>query len=159
MVCSSSTCCSSRSSGGRDIRNQLGEGELDELQTVEDPRAIWAWWVSKAPVTGRPRGGLPGRLPARVGEAPDRQPAPGIGQTDARDAYVIAEAARTMPRTLRRVDIGQDVLAELGVLIGFDDARRKKPPGSATAGLLTQAHPALERILSRRRPRRWCWSC
>jgi hypothetical protein len=31
---------------------------------------------------------------------------PGAAKTDARDAYVIADAARTLPHTLRRVDTG-----------------------------------------------------
>ena len=46
---------------------------------------------------------------------------PGSAKTDARDAYVIADAARALPRTLRRVDVGEEALAELKVLIGFDD--------------------------------------
>ena len=41
--------------------------------------------------------------------------------THARDAYVIADAARTMPHTLRRVDVRDEALAELGVLVDFDD--------------------------------------
>ena len=31
---------------------------------------------------------------------------PGTAKTDARDAYVIADATRVMPHTLRRVDVG-----------------------------------------------------
>ena len=46
---------------------------------------------------------------------------PGNAKTDARDAYVIAEAARTMPHTLRRVDRGDDALADLEVIVAFDD--------------------------------------
>ena len=46
---------------------------------------------------------------------------PGNAKTDARDAYVIAEAARTMPHALRRVDTGDEALADLQVIIGFDD--------------------------------------
>jgi hypothetical protein len=34
---------------------------------------------------------------------------------------VVADAARVMPHTLRRVDVGEEALAELNVLIGFDD--------------------------------------
>lgn len=36
---------------------------------------------------------------------------PGQTKTDARDAFIIAETARTMPHTLRRVDTGDDTLA------------------------------------------------
>jgi len=35
---------------------------------------------------------------------------PGTAKTDARDAYVIAESARTLPHTLRRVDAGEETL-------------------------------------------------
>ncbi len=38
-----------------------------------------------------------------------------------------------MPHTLRRVDVGEEALAELGVLMGFDDDRTPRRPGSATA--------------------------
>ena len=38
---------------------------------------------------------------------------PGAAKTDARDAYVIADAARTLPHTLRRVDTGDEALADL----------------------------------------------
>lgn len=34
---------------------------------------------------------------------------------------MIADAARTLPHTLRRVDAGEEALAELKVLVGFDD--------------------------------------
>jgi hypothetical protein len=46
---------------------------------------------------------------------------PGNAKTDARGAFVIANAARTLPHTLRRVDTGQETRAELEVLVGFDD--------------------------------------
>ncbi len=60
---------------------------------------------------------------------------PGAAKTDARDAYVIADAARTpCPHTLRRVDVGDGPLAELEVLVGFEDATSPaRFPGSPTA--------------------------
>jgi hypothetical protein len=42
---------------------------------------------------------------------------PGQAKTDARDAYVIADAARALPRTLRRVDVGDETLAEWEALV------------------------------------------
>lgn len=74
---------------------------------------------------------------------------PGTAKTDARDAYVIADAARTLPHTLRRVDVGEEALAELGVLVGFDDdlAQEATRLANRIRGLLTQIHPALERVL------------
>ncbi|MCY9555802.1 IS110 family transposase, partial [Paenibacillus apiarius] len=74
---------------------------------------------------------------------------PGTAKTDARDAYVIADAARTLPHTLRRVDVGDEALAELEVLVGFDDdlAGEATRVSNRIRGLLTQIHPALERVL------------
>ncbi|MGC4773029.1 IS110 family transposase, partial [Micromonospora sp. DT44] len=73
----------------------------------------------------------------------------GSAKTDARDAYVIADAARTLPHTLRRVDTGDEALAELEVLVGFDDdlAGEATRVSNRIRGLLTQIHPALERVL------------
>ncbi|WP_416070603.1 IS110 family transposase [Streptomyces sp. ME02-6985-2c] len=45
---------------------------------------------------------------------------PGEAKTDARDAYVIADAARTMPHTLRAVEAADETVAELEMLTGFD---------------------------------------
>ncbi len=57
-----------------------------------------------------------------------------------------------MPYTLRRVDTGDDTLAELDVLIGFDDdlAGQATPISNRIRGLLTGIHPALERVLGPR---------
>ncbi|GHD13198.1 hypothetical protein GCM10008096_29190 [Zhihengliuella salsuginis] len=54
---------------------------------------------------------------------------PGEAKTDAPDALIIAEAARTMPHTLRLIEVADEHVAELAVLCGFDD------------------HLALERVL------------
>ncbi len=57
-----------------------------------------------------------------------------------------------MPHTLRRVDTGDDTLAELDVLIGFDDdlAGEATRISNRIRGLLTGIHPALERVLGPR---------
>src|SRR3712207_5293115 len=77
---------------------------------------------------------------------------PGTAKTDARDAYVIADAARTLPHTLRRVDAGDEVLADLEVLVGFDDDQAQEATRVANRirGPLTQVHPAVERVLGPR---------
>ena len=56
-----------------------------------------------------------------------------------RGAYIIADAARTMPHMLRRVDTGDEALTGLGVLVGFDDDLAKKLPATSNRirGLLT----------------------
>jgi hypothetical protein len=62
---------------------------------------------------------------------------------------VLAEAARTMPHTLRRIAVDEEVLADLQVLVGFDDdlAAEATRLTNRIHGLLTQIHPALERVL------------
>lgn len=53
---------------------------------------------------------------------------------------------------MRQVDTGDDTLAELGVLIGFDDdlAGEATRLGNRIRGLLTGIHPTLERVLGPR---------
>ncbi len=66
---------------------------------------------------------------------------PGRAKTDARAAFTIADATRFLPHTLRSVDIGDNALAELDVLIGFDDD---------LAADATGIHPALEQAIGPR---------
>ncbi|WP_246815114.1 IS110 family transposase, partial [Corynebacterium sp. HMSC14B06] len=46
---------------------------------------------------------------------------PGRSKTDRRDAFIIADTARTMPHTLRTVDRDDETLAALKTLAGFHD--------------------------------------
>jgi transposase len=57
-----------------------------------------------------------------------------------------------MPHTLRRVDVGEEAAAELKVLVGYDDdlAAEATRLANRIRGLLTQIHPALERVLGPR---------
>lgn len=69
-------------------------------------------------------------------------------KTDARNAFIIADAARSMPHTLRSVDRDSGVLANLNVLSGtgedlaHDITRAINPLQS----FLLRIHPALERV-------------
>ncbi|GAA4363661.1 hypothetical protein GCM10023166_07100 [Paeniglutamicibacter cryotolerans] len=63
----------------------------------------------------RPRRRHPGRLPARTGHAPDRGPAPSGGQSDPKDVFIIANGARTLPHTLRTIEVPQEQIAELSM--------------------------------------------
>ncbi len=76
----------------------------------------------------------------------------GEAKTDARDAAIIAEAARSMPHTLRSLRLADEQLAELTMLCGFDDdlADQVTQTSNRIRGLLTQIHPALERVLGPR---------
>ena len=74
---------------------------------------------------------------------------PGEAKTDARDALIIAETARTMPHTLRSIQIADEQVAALTMLCGFDDdlAGQIVQVSNRIRGLLTQIHPALERVI------------
>lgn len=77
---------------------------------------------------------------------------PGEAKTDAKDAFIIADASRAMPHTLRSIDLEDETIAELEMIVGFDD----DPAGEATRvanrihGLRTQIHPSLEQVLGPR---------
>jgi transposase len=73
-------------------------------------------------------------------------------RVDARDALIIAEAARTMPHTLRQIRADEEQIAAPALLAGFDDdlAQEATAVSNRLRGLLTQIHPALERALGPR---------
>ncbi|MGI5249278.1 IS110 family transposase [Actinacidiphila glaucinigra] len=77
---------------------------------------------------------------------------PGEAKTDARDAFVIADTARTMPHTLRAIDRDDEVLAELTMLTGYDNdlAGEINRTTNRLRGLLSQIHPSLERVVGPR---------
>jgi transposase len=114
------------------------------LVVVDQPASIGALPVAVARACGHQVAYLPGLAMRRIADLH-----PGTAKTDARDAYVIADAARTLPHTLRRVDTGEETLAELEVLVGYDDdlAGEATRVSNRIRGLLTQIHPALERVL------------
>jgi transposase len=114
------------------------------LVVVDQPASIGALPVAVARACGHQVAYLPGLAMRRIADLH-----PGSAKTDARDAYVIADAARTLPHTLRRVDTGDEALAELEVLVGFDDdlAGESTRISNRIRGLLTQIHPPLERVL------------
>jgi len=115
------------------------------LVVVDQPASIGALAVAVARHAGIDVGYLPGLAMRRIADLH-----PGQAKTDARDAYIIAEAARSMPHALRRVDVGEEALADLEVIVGFDDdlAGEVTRLANRIRGLLTQVHPALERVLS-----------
>ncbi len=88
----------------------------DVLVVLDQPASIGALPVAVAQACEVDVAYLPGLAMRRIADLH-----PGNAKTDARDAYVIAEAARTMPHTLRRVDMNDDALADLEVIVGFDD--------------------------------------
>ena len=77
---------------------------------------------------------------------------PGNAKTDKKDAFIIAEAARTMPHTLRDLRNLDGREAELRMLTGFDEdlTHQITQPRNRIRGLYTQIHPALERVIGPR---------
>lgn len=129
--------------GLRKLFDKLAEhGRI--LAVVDQPASIGALPVAVARACGHQIAYLPGLVMRRLADLH-----PGTAKTDARDAYVIVDAARTLPHTLRRVDAGDDALAELEMLVGYDDdlAGEVTRLSNGIRGLLTQIHPPLERVL------------
>jgi transposase len=130
----------------REVFDRLAQhGPL--LVVVDQPATIGALPVAVARACGHQVAYLPGLAMRRIADL-----YPGNAKTDARDAYIIADAARTLPHALRPVDVGDDTLAELGVLVGYDDdlAAEATRVSNRIRGLLTGIHPALERVLGPR---------
>ena len=98
------------------------------LVVVDQP--IGALPVAVARAAGHQVASLPGLAMRRIADLYH-----GRAKTDARDAFVIiiAYAARSLPHTLWPVGVGDETLAELDLLVGFDDDLAGKPPGSPTA--------------------------
>jgi len=113
------------------------------LMVVDQPATIGALPLAVARDAGALVGYLPGLSMRRIADLH-----PGQAKTDARD---VAEAARTMPHTLRSIELADEKVAELTMLCGFDDDLRGQITATSNRlrGLLTQIHPALERVLGK----------
>jgi len=114
------------------------------LVVVDQPATIGALAVAVAQDMGITVGYLPGLSMRRIADL-----TPGSAKTDAKDAAVIAQAARTMPHTLRAINASDEDAAALSMLTGFDLdlARQVNQTANRIRGLYTQIHPALERVL------------
>ena len=86
------------------------------LIVVDQPATIGALPVALARAEGVAVAYLPGLAMRRIADLHA-----GEAKTDARDAYIIAEAARSMPHTLRSLKLADNEVAELTMLCGFDD--------------------------------------
>lgn len=117
------------------------------LVVVDQPASIGALPLAVARDTGCPVAYLPGLTMRRIADL-----YPGEAKTDARDAFIIADAARAMPHTLRAIDGEDETIAELEMIVGFDDdlAGEATRVANRLHGLLTQIHPSLERVLGPR---------
>jgi transposase len=126
-------------------------GKLKEhgpiLLVVDQPATIGALPVAVARDEGVLVAYLPGLAMRRIADLHA-----GEAKTDARDAYIIAEAARSLPHSLRSLKLADSQVAELTMLCGFDEdlAGQITQVSNRIRGLLTQIHPALERVVGPR---------
>ena len=100
------------------------------LVVVDQPASIGALAVSVAQSMGVEVAYLPGLAMRRIADL-----YPGNAKTDARDAYVIADAARTMPHTLRSLKVGDESEASLAMLTGFDQDLTRQSIKRATGSV------------------------
>lgn len=112
------------------------------LVVVDQPNTIGALPIAVARDCGADVAYLPGLAMRKAADL-----YPGRSKTDAKDAFIIADTARTMPHTLRAVDRDSDVLSALKVLSGFDEdlARESTRAINRLRSLLVQIYPSLER--------------
>ncbi|MEU4777327.1 IS110 family transposase [Micromonospora sp. NPDC023633] len=131
----------------RELFGKLQAKHGTVLVVVDQPASIGALPLAVARDMGCPVAYLPGLTMRRIADL-----YPGEAKTDARDAFVIADAARVMPHTLRSVEVEDETIAELEMLVGFDDdlAGEANRISNRLRGLLTQIHPHLERVLGPR---------
>jgi transposase len=131
----------------RDMLDKLTAKYGTVLVVVDQPASIGALPLAVARDAGCEVAYLPGLTMRRIADL-----YPGEGKTDARDAAIIADAARTMPHTLRSIELEDETIAELHMIVGFDDdlAGEVTRVANRLRGLLTQIHPHLERVLGPR---------
>ena len=117
------------------------------LLVVDQPATIGALPVAVAQAEGILVGYLPGLSMRRIADLHQ-----GEAKTDARDAGIIAQAARSMPHALRSIVVADEQVAALSMLCGFDEdlVKQVNQTVNRIRGLLTQIHPALERVIGRR---------
>lgn len=117
------------------------------LLVVDQTATIGALPVAVARSEGILVGYLPGQVMHRITDL-----YAGEAKTDARDAAIIAEAAQPLPHALRTLKLADGQISELSMLCGFDDdlAAQTTQASNRIRGLLTQIHPALERVIGPR---------
>ena len=114
------------------------------LVVVDQPATIGALPIAVAQAEDVLVGYLPGLAMRRIADLHA-----GEAKTDARDAAIIAQAARTLPHALRSIQLADESVEELSMLCGFDDdiVGQMTATSNRIRGLLTQIHPALERVV------------
>jgi transposase len=131
------------------FRDLEGHGRV--LVVVDQLASIGALAIAVARSRGIAVAYLPGLAMRRIADL-----YPGETKTDARDAHVIADAARTLPHALRRVGPDEQTTVELSVLAGYDAdlAAESTRLTNRLHDALLHVHPALERLLGKHFRRR-----
>ncbi|TFC90417.1 MULTISPECIES: IS110 family transposase [Cryobacterium] len=119
----------------RELIGQLKRHGL-VLFVVDQPATIGALPIAVAQSENVLVGCLPGRAMRRIADLHG-----GEAKTDARDAAIIAEAARSLPHALRSLQLADEQVAELSMLCGFDDdvLGQITATSNRIRGLLTRA--------------------
>ena len=130
----------------RDLYDRLAShGRV--LVVVDQPATIGALAVAVAQDAGLAVGYLPGLSMRRIADL-----TPGNAKIDAKDAAVIANAARTMPHTLRSISTSDEDAAALSMLTGSGPGPGPAGPARQRAGSGARVHP------DPARPWRLCWA-
>lgn len=127
----------------RELFTDLGQhGRV--VVIVDQPHNIGALTVAIAHDVGATVAYLPGLAMRRIADL-----YAGNAKTDARDAFVIADAGRTLPGSLRPINFDSEQMADLRMFAGFDDdlAAEATRVTNRIRGVLVDVHPALERAL------------
>lgn len=95
------------------------------LMVVDQPRNIGALSIAVARDSGIDVAYLPGLRMRRIASL-----YPGQAKTDARDAFIIADAARTLPDTLLPVTQDDDIVEGLRMLAGSTETWRPRRTAS-----------------------------
>lgn len=134
----------------REVYERLGEHGRG-LVAVDQPATIGALAVAVAQDMGIAVGYLPGLSMRRIADL-----TPSNAKTDARDAAVIADAARTMPHTLRSINTSDENAAALSMLTGFDLdlARQTNEPHTVPRTVPRTAHDCSSHRAAAGRPMR-----
>lgn len=117
------------------------------LVVVDQPATIGALAIAVAQDMGVEVAYLPGLTMRRIADL-----YPGEAKTDQKDAFIIADAARSLPHTLRQLTKTDQDEAGLAMLTGFDLdlSRQVNQVSNRIRGLFTQIHPELEKVLGPR---------
>lgn len=131
----------------REVFAKLQDKHGTVLVIVDQPASIGALPLAVARALNCEVAYLPGLTMRRIADLH-----PGEAKTDARDAFVIADAARSMPHTPRSIEADDERVAELEMLVGFDDdlVAEANRLSNRLRRLFTQLHPHLERVLGPR---------